>query len=563
MLFLDLTKKFFKQYKSILGVQPKLAIEHKDWPFEKIIPEVPSDYWQLIKDYNISVDFNVVAEIMKIKAARIEENITQDDALALFEESRRKHWFVDYCEKVEVPFTLAVEYHEFIGGFLKKDASEIDPDLYSEVYSDLLQEWRDKYTKIRTQNYKKLIRGIKNLPISDGTDKDPEPNIIRGIDRTGTKDKKKKKFIEDSLIEANSKGWFEKADKDRGGTNFHKEEHNIKEVPISDETNFIGLVERFFNQFYSSIGIREFITVSFLGNESPLLPVDRDKHNAVISASRCVHPFNIAAEILKIKMSMKKDDILIGDALDVIESTRKIKWCSKLGNEDVDLHPLMMNDLKNWMESIRPIDGDIFAGMGNDLQDDLIKERKEIYNQLIRGIKGDKKNSPNETKIKSTKLSVLKPKMSKAEEDSWRFGEKKDIEEEIEESTPTEKESTNDFIFENNFDHVDPEKVYDYFHEKLVGKKEYLTEDVFRKYLIAAFQDSNITKDRKEKDPIKKPFRFNGKISKTYIYETYRYYQIEIAGQETGTQARIAKLVGHYFSDFKSKTVYGNMNNYE
>jgi len=576
MLFLHLTEKFFKQFHTILGVDPKLALERDDFPFPQAVPKTPSDYWQLINDYNIDVDFNVVAEIMKLKAARKKEDIKIEDALDLFEESRRKHWFVDDCELVEYHTIIKDEYCEFIGGFLNKDAMELDPDLYDEIIEEHFREWICKYSEIRTQHFKKLIRGIQNQPILDGTEKDPEPKFITGIDFTGEKTKLKEKFLEDNRIKKDSKEWYEIADKGRSGKGFHKKEKKIEEISYSDETNFIDFVERFFNQFASSIGIRDGISVCYLKYESPLLPIRDDHRDAILSGSRCTLPFNISAEILRIKMSMKKDEIDVDTALAVIESTRRIKWCSKNGNEFIDIHPLIISDLERWMQAFHPkglpmerkmelsfpLTGDIFAGMCNDLQDDLIKERKEIYNQLIRSIKEDKIYLSKEDILNSTKLSVLKPKMTEVEKDAWSFGTKKDIEE-VKESNQTspEKESAEDFHFKNNFDHVDPKRVYDYFTEKLV-KDKYLTEDVFRKYLITAFQDSNITKDRKEKDPIKKPFRFNGKISKTYIYETYRYYQIEIAGQETGTQARIAKLVGHYFSDFKTITVYGNLNNY-
>jgi hypothetical protein len=215
MLFLHLTEKFFKQFHFILGVDPKLALEHENFPFPQAVPKTPQDYWQLINDYNIDVDFNVVAEIMKLKAARKKDDISIEDALDLFEEARRKHWFVDDCELVEYHTIIKDEYCEFIGGFLKKDAMELDPHLSYEIIEENFREWICKYSEIRTQHFKKLIRGIQNQPILDGTEKDPEPSVIKNINRKGTMEDEKLK--EELIIKPDSKEFFEKADRERGG----------------------------------------------------------------------------------------------------------------------------------------------------------------------------------------------------------------------------------------------------------------------------------------------------------------------------------------------------------
>jgi len=214
MLFLHLTEKFFKQFHFILGVDPNLSAEYEEWPFPEQIPKTPSDKWQLIKDYDINPDFNVVAEIMKLKAARKKEDIKIEDALDLFEESRRKHWFVDDCELVEYHTIIKDDYCEFIGGFLKQKTKEKYPDLYYETVEEYFREWICEYSDIRTQHYEKLIRGIQDQPILDGTEKEPEPSVIKNINRKGTKEDEKLK--EELIIKPDSKEFFEKANLERG-----------------------------------------------------------------------------------------------------------------------------------------------------------------------------------------------------------------------------------------------------------------------------------------------------------------------------------------------------------
>jgi hypothetical protein len=105
---------------------------------------------------------------------------------------------------------------------------------------------------------------------------------------------------------------------------------------------------------------------------------------------------------------------------------------------------------------------------------------------------------------------------------------------------------------ENEFDHVDISKVYDYFNKELV-QANFLTDTQLKQYLKAAFE---------RKEPPKDRFTFKTDPQKSVITNVfYRYYtEVAARGRRKGYRDECASLLGEYFNGYNTKTVKGNFN---
>lgn len=118
----------------------------------------------------------------------------------------------------------------------------------------------------------------------------------------------------------------------------------------------------------------------------------------------------------------------------------------------------------------------------------------------------------------------------------------------IKEITPILKTlppSKTSFTFKNNFDIVEPNKVYEYFY-KLVEKR-YLSKEDLESYLILAFQD---------KTPPKEKITFSNKHIGNITAIFYKYYTD--ADSPHGKQKQYAELLGEYFKSFTTDKVINN-----
>ena len=109
------------------------------------------------------------------------------------------------------------------------------------------------------------------------------------------------------------------------------------------------------------------------------------------------------------------------------------------------------------------------------------------------------------------------------------------------------KEKASEFTFINNFDKVDPLKVFNYFKINLVDKK-YLTIEQLENYLLLAFQDLGLPKEK---------FSFSNLHIERVRTIFYRYF-VEIANKPHGKKEEYAKLLGDYFNSFTTRKVMNN-----
>jgi hypothetical protein len=121
---------------------------------------------------------------------------------------------------------------------------------------------------------------------------------------------------------------------------------------------------------------------------------------------------------------------------------------------------------------------------------------------------------------------------------------------ETEPETPQQLDKSKPFCFTNNFDHVQKEKVYNYFKTELVDKN-FLSLDDLHKYLIIAFQD---------KTPLAERFIFSGNISIGIIRNIFYRYYTEIAQDKHGLKGKYCQLLGEYFNGFDTAKIKRNFN---
>jgi len=105
---------------------------------------------------------------------------------------------------------------------------------------------------------------------------------------------------------------------------------------------------------------------------------------------------------------------------------------------------------------------------------------------------------------------------------------------------------------ENDFDHVDISKVYDYFNKELV-KANFLTDGELKQYLKVAFE---------QKDPPKNRFTFKNDPQKSVIRKVfYKYYKdVAARGRRKEYRKECASLLGEYFNGYNTKNVLNNFN---
>jgi len=102
--------------------------------------------------------------------------------------------------------------------------------------------------------------------------------------------------------------------------------------------------------------------------------------------------------------------------------------------------------------------------------------------------------------------------------------------------------------FKNNFDQVEPNRVYQYFFDSLV-KPKYIDESILKDYLIAAFQD---------KQELQQRITIRNKVTNKKVQEVFYIYYKDIAGKPYGKQQEYIKLLGNYFVGFDTEKLKTN-----
>ena len=129
----------------------------------------------------------------------------------------------------------------------------------------------------------------------------------------------------------------------------------------------------------------------------------------------------------------------------------------------------------------------------------------------------------------------------------------------------SEKESTKEIRFKNNFNNKSYESIYDHFKEGLVdGDREYLSEEKLKEWIEEAFgnfDDKFDWKNRKKEDypdPIENRYLFTNTTNAIRIIKDvfYRFYQI--CGSPKGDAPKYSTLCGNYFEEETPKKVLGN-----
>ena len=194
--------------------------------------------------------------------------------------------------------------------------------------------------------------------------------------------------------------------------------------------------------------------------------------------------------------------------------------------------------------------------------EELTEEYKKEFGQFLNPIK---KESDSSLK---TVLGITDPNKLKASfpilEDFERIQDefKKDTEEamqprkkELEKSdkqaiVEENRESTEDFLFKNNFDDTPVDEVYDHFYSGFIYEKErdrqkdYLSESDLHKFLKAAFE---------KKEPPKKLFTIKNDPKKAPIWKVFHTYFKTVSINKETKEAKIyASLLEDYFRNFTS-----------
>lgn len=115
----------------------------------------------------------------------------------------------------------------------------------------------------------------------------------------------------------------------------------------------------------------------------------------------------------------------------------------------------------------------------------------------------------------------------------------------VQETVPPKQK---EFAFENNFDFVESNEVYNYFSEKLVSKRM-LNKNELQEYLIQAFQEL--------KHP-KKLFKLKNITTKQKVNKVFYNYFKDVAQKPHRKRKAYAELLGEYFEGFKTENVMTN-----
>jgi len=126
--------------------------------------------------------------------------------------------------------------------------------------------------------------------------------------------------------------------------------------------------------------------------------------------------------------------------------------------------------------------------------------------------------------------------------------EARNISANIQTKSDSNKDENNDVTFINNFDQVEPKRVYDYFFNTLVEQK-HIDENTLQDYLISAFQNKKIPKQR---------ITIKNKSTNKKVQEIFYNYYKDVAGKPYGKQQSYIELLGNYFVGFDTKKLKTN-----
>lgn len=113
-----------------------------------------------------------------------------------------------------------------------------------------------------------------------------------------------------------------------------------------------------------------------------------------------------------------------------------------------------------------------------------------------------------------------------------------------------DKSPTVPFKFENKFDNVDKEVVYNHFRDKLV-ESDMLSEESLKKYLIMAFQDTYLPKEKFKLERKRK--------TKADIISIFHEFYKNSAGSPRGEKKdKYIRLLSDYFSGYDYLVVRNN-----
>lgn len=104
------------------------------------------------------------------------------------------------------------------------------------------------------------------------------------------------------------------------------------------------------------------------------------------------------------------------------------------------------------------------------------------------------------------------------------------------------------FKFKNNFDDINEDEVYKYFHDNLVGKK-WLKKNELEKYLKSAFENKTIPE---------KLFKIKNKPTNQRVYKVFYNYYKEVAQKPHGKSTQYVELLGNYFQGYKTSVIKTN-----
>jgi hypothetical protein len=113
-------------------------------------------------------------------------------------------------------------------------------------------------------------------------------------------------------------------------------------------------------------------------------------------------------------------------------------------------------------------------------------------------------------------------------------------------TTPNNQQETP--LFENNFDNISPNEIYQHFKAGLVDQK-YLTVQELNDYLKAAFE----LKTKPET-----LFKLKGTPTKQKIYTIFYTYYKDLAQKKHKRQKEYAALLGEYFENYKTEIIQTN-----
>lgn len=201
-------------------------------------------------------------------------------------------------------------------------------------------------------------------------------------------------------------------------------------------------------------------------------------------------------------------------------------------------------------------------------KESLISELIDVTDKLITEINAYKLNQegklaePDKLKLeyilKEREMKLSEGYKSQARDEQTRYRRilkdwLKDEKKFIEEITPLlEKTKPYDtplsLDFENNFDNVTPSEVFKHFYNELVLSKLLSSEDL-ESYLKLAFEKGELPLQR---------WTLRNVVTKKKVTRIFYDYYKNIAGKPHGKQEDYARLLGEYFTGYKTSTVKTN-----